>query len=105
MTKAFPLRVALAAWLLAAAPLAFAQQPAKAPATPHALPTEAREWKNDFDAIVERRHVRVLVPYNRTLYFNDKGATDRRRLRPLRAVHQQKYAKQLGKRPITVYMA
>jgi membrane-bound lytic murein transglycosylase MltF len=108
MTKAFPLRVALAAWLLAAAPLAFAQQPAKAPAAPRALPTEAREWKGDFDAMVERRHIRVLVPYSRTLYFNDKGrergiAADY--VRDFEQYINKKYAKQLGKRPITVYMA
>jgi membrane-bound lytic murein transglycosylase MltF len=28
----------------------------------------------DFDAMLERRVVRVLVPYSRTLYFNDRGA-------------------------------
>ena len=28
----------------------------------------------DLDALLERREVRVLVPYSRTLYFNDRGA-------------------------------
>ena len=28
----------------------------------------------DLDALLERREIRVLVPYSRTLYFNDKGA-------------------------------
>ncbi len=54
--------------------------------------------------MVERRAIRVLVPYSRTLYFNDKG-----RVRGItadfvsdfeRAINQ-KYRKQLGKRPIT----
>ena len=27
----------------------------------------------DLDALLERREIRVLVPYSRTLYFNDKG--------------------------------
>jgi len=31
-------------------------------------------WQGDFDGMLERRTVRVLVPYSRTLYFNDKGA-------------------------------
>ena len=31
-------------------------------------------WLGDFDGMLERRLVRVLVPYSRTLYFNDKGA-------------------------------
>jgi membrane-bound lytic murein transglycosylase MltF len=102
------LRAALAAWLLAAVPVAFAQVPAKAPAAKlRGLPTEAKVWKGDFDAMVERRHVRVLVPYSRTLYFNDKG---RERgitadyVRDFEQYINKKYAKQLGKRPITVYI-
>jgi membrane-bound lytic murein transglycosylase MltF len=39
-----------------------------------ALDAELRPWKGDFDGILERRVIRVLVPYSRTLYFNDKGA-------------------------------
>src|SRR5574337_1853791 len=41
---------------------------------PRALPTQlGGEWKGDFDGMLERRMIRVLVPYSRTLYFNDKG--------------------------------
>jgi membrane-bound lytic murein transglycosylase MltF len=94
--------------VLAAAPLAFAQAPVKAPAAkPRALPTEAKVWKGDFDAMVERRHIRVLVPYSRTLYFNDKG---RERgitadyVRDFEQYLNKKYAKQLAKRPITLYV-
>ena len=103
-----PLRcAALGAVLLAAAALAQAQQPAKAPATPRALPTEVKAWKGDFDGMVGRRHIRVLVPYSRTLYYNDKG---RERgitadlVRDFEQYINKKYAKDLGKRPITVYM-
>jgi membrane-bound lytic murein transglycosylase MltF len=39
-----------------------------------ALEPELRHWTGDFDGMLERRTVRVLVPYSRTLYFNDKGA-------------------------------
>src|SRR5262245_22810806 len=94
---------ALGALLLAFLP-AFGQQPA---GKPRALPTEAREWKGDFDGMIEHRHVRVLVPYSRTLYFNDKG---RERgitadfVRDFERYINKKYAKQLGKRPITVYI-
>src|SRR3954470_3795870 len=28
----------------------------------------------DLDTLLERREIRVLVPYSRTLYFNDRGA-------------------------------
>ena len=32
-----------------------------------------KPWRGDFDAMLERRMIRVLVPFNRTLYFNDRG--------------------------------
>jgi len=38
------------------------------------LEPELRTWSGDFDGMLERRLVRVVVPYSRTLYFNDKGA-------------------------------
>lgn len=30
-------------------------------------------WTGDFNGMLERRMTRVLVPYSRSLYFNDKG--------------------------------
>src|SRR5262247_2093862 len=45
---------------------------AASPAT--TLEYELQPWTGDFDGMLERRTVRVLVPYSRTLYFNDKGA-------------------------------
>ena len=51
----------------------FAAEPPAAPKKPRALPIPSREFSGDFDAMVERRAIRVLVPYSRTLYFNDKG--------------------------------
>jgi membrane-bound lytic murein transglycosylase MltF len=41
---------------------------------PVSLQARTEPWLGDFDGMVERRLVRVLVPYSRTLYFNDKGA-------------------------------
>jgi membrane-bound lytic murein transglycosylase MltF len=38
------------------------------------LESELKPWTGDFDGMLERRTVRVVVPYSRTLYFNDKGA-------------------------------
>jgi membrane-bound lytic murein transglycosylase MltF len=55
--------------------------------------------------MVERRMVRVLVPYSRTLYFNDKG-----RERGLTAELVRDFERYInrklktGKRPITVYL-
>ena len=31
-----------------------------------------KPWKGDFDEMVKRRMIRVLVTYNRILYFTDK---------------------------------
>jgi len=84
---------------------AFATEPPAAPKKPRAIPLVVREFKGDFDAMVEARRIRILVPYSRTLYFNDKG---RERgltadfARDFERYINQKYEKQLGKRPITV---
>ncbi len=76
-------------------------------ATLRALPTEARIWKGDFDGMLERRHIRVLVPNSRTLYYNDKGRERGITAEAARAFEQylnKKYKAQLGKRPITLYL-
>ena len=65
-------------------------------------------WTGDLDGMIAGRSIRVLVPYSRTLYFNDKG---RERgvtvdiFRQFERYINQKYKKELGKRPITVYLA
>jgi len=47
---------------------------AEPPAEPiRQLPVNLTPWKGDFDALLERRMIRVLIPYSRTLYFVDKG--------------------------------
>ncbi len=85
-----------------------ASAPASAPATKlRALPTEARVWKGDFDGMLERRHIRVLVPYSRTLFYNDKGrerGITAENARDFEQYLNKKYKAQLGKRPITVYL-
>jgi membrane-bound lytic murein transglycosylase MltF len=51
--------------------------------------------------------IRVLVPYSRTLYFNDKGrehGVTADNVRDFERYLNKKYAKQLGKRPLTVYI-
>ena len=32
-----------------------------------------KPWTGDFDGLIERRVIRVLSPYSRSLYFNDRG--------------------------------
>ena len=39
-----------------------------------ALEIAIKPWKGDFQQMLDRKHIRVLVPYGRTLYFNDKGS-------------------------------
>jgi membrane-bound lytic murein transglycosylase MltF len=95
---------AVAAMLLAATALAEPTPPAAKPAK-RELTTTVKPWTGDFDGMLERRVIRVLVPYSRSLYFNDKG-TERGltadNVRDFERWVNKKYAKQLGKRPITV---
>jgi membrane-bound lytic murein transglycosylase MltF len=103
--------VALAAFLVLGS--AHAQTPApaaKASGTPRSVAIEkitADKFAGDFDQMLARRRIRVLVPYSRTLYFNDKG-TQRGVTADL--MHEferhlnRKHAKELGKRPITLIM-
>jgi membrane-bound lytic murein transglycosylase MltF len=95
--------------LRAAALLAMFATIASAAAEPaakaRALPTEIKAWKGDFDGMLERRVVRVLVPYNRTFYYNDKGherGITAEFVRDFERYVNRKYAKQLGKRPVTM---
>ncbi len=62
-------------------------------------------WTGDFDKLLARRMIRVLVPYSRSLYFNDRGherglAADL--VREFERYVNQKY--KTGRRPLTVYM-
>jgi len=94
-----------------------AQQPAKAgtpPSTGAAGDAAARHLKiaskpftGDFDGMLERRTIRIYAPYSRSLYFVDKGrerGLGAELVRDFERWVNQKYAKQLGKRPLTVYI-
>ena len=61
----------------------------------------------DFDKMLERRLVRVLVPPSRTLYFNDKGrerGLTAELARDFEEFLNGKYRRKLGNRPITVLL-
>ena len=71
------------------------------------LPIVNKEWKGDFDRMLELRMIRFAVPYSRSLYVNDGG----RELglaaglaRDFERYLNRKYRKQLGKRPLTVHL-
>jgi membrane-bound lytic murein transglycosylase MltF len=92
-----------------------AQQAAKAGTTPPRAAADATRHLNiaskpftgDFDKMLERRTIRVYSPYSRSLYFIDKGrerGLGAELVRDFERWVNQKYAKQLGKRPLTVYI-
>ena len=79
--------------------------PAQEAPKPRALELRAAPAKVDFDGMIDRRRIRVRSPYSRTFFFNDKGqqrgfAADF--VRDFERWVNKKYAKQLGKRPLTV---
>jgi membrane-bound lytic murein transglycosylase MltF len=100
----------LTAGLLATA-FPLAQTPAPTPtkpAAPRRLAIANKPWFGDFDRLLERRMVRVYAPYSRSLYFNDKGRERGLAVELVRDFERYlnvKYAEQLGKRPLTVYIA
>ena len=48
--------------------------PAKKPKPPAtALDVRPVPWRGDFDQMLERRVIRVVVPYSRSLFYNDRG--------------------------------
>ena len=83
-----------------------------APATPPPPEPTVRQlslgnkpWFGDFDKLLERRMIRVLVPYSRTLYYTDKGRERGLTAELVRDFEQylnRKYRS--GKRPVTVYL-
>ena len=86
---------------------AVAVPPNAAGKEPRRLTFENKTWAGDFDRMLERRMIRVLVPYSRTLYYNDKGqerGITAELIRDFERYLNAKHARQLGKRPITIYM-
>ena len=87
-----------------------AEPPAKAVAGSEAtrqLTVANKPWTGDFDQMLERRMIRVYAPYSRSLYYIDKGrerGIAAELVRDFERWVNQKYAKQLGKRPLTVYI-
>lgn len=71
------------------------------------LEITTKPWKGDFDGMLERRAVRIYVPYSRSLYFVDKGRERGISAQLIRAFERwlnKKYDKQLDHRPITVFV-
>ena len=96
----------LAAAILCVAPV-WAQEKAAAPAKQRQLSLANEPWTGDFDQMLERRFIRVLAPYSRTLYYVDQGherGITAGVVREFEKYVNRRYAKQLGKRPLTVVL-
>jgi membrane-bound lytic murein transglycosylase MltF len=82
-------------------------QPAPEADRPHQLSLENVPWTGDLDAMLKRGVIRVLVPYSRTLFFNDRGQERGITADVVRELERQlnlKYRKKLGNRPLTVVL-
>jgi membrane-bound lytic murein transglycosylase MltF len=78
---------------------------AKPTTKPRGLAINNQPRTGDLDAMLKRKMVRVLVPYGRTLYFNDKGqekGITAETVRDFERYLNRKYVK--DKRPVTVYL-
>jgi membrane-bound lytic murein transglycosylase MltF len=93
--------------LVLAAFCAGSAQATAVPEKPRQLTFDNKPWTGDFDAMVERRMIRVLVPYSRTLYYNDKGherGITVELVRDFERYLNKKHAGNLRKRPLTVHV-
>ena len=88
-----------------ALPSMSAAQPAGNTSTPDAT---SKPWSGDFDGMLERRNVRMLAPYSRTLYYIEKGKAHGLTadlVRDFETYLNKKHAKALGGRPIKVSLS
>ena len=77
------------------------------PSKPRQLEIPNRVWTGDFDQMLERRMIRVYAPFSRSLNFTDKGRERGIAVELVRDWERYlniKYAKALGKRPLTIYV-
>jgi membrane-bound lytic murein transglycosylase MltF len=84
---------------------AVAAQEDSPPKVPRQLSIVNKPWTGDLEQLIARRMIRVLVPYSRTLYFNDKGrerGLTADAVREFEAYLNKNY--RTGNRPVTVYL-
>ena len=95
--------ILVTAALVAAVSIVQAAETRRGPRISDALKTRV----GDFDTMLERRSLRILVPPGRTLYFNDKGrerGLTAELARDFEEYLNLKYRRKLGNRPITVFL-
>lgn len=101
----FVVKFLLLGVLALAFPSVFALPASNAPSIARQLSLDNQPWFGDFDQMLDRTMIRVLVPYSRTFYFHDKGharGLTADLVRDFERHINKKYAKQLHKRPVTV---
>jgi membrane-bound lytic murein transglycosylase MltF len=59
--------------MLLGTPLLLATASSSAAPPPIGLRTDLGTWTDDFDGLMKRRVIRILAPYSRTLFFEDRG--------------------------------
>jgi membrane-bound lytic murein transglycosylase MltF len=104
--------VAMVAVALAlASPAVAAQAGAAAAPEPKAqarrIEVARRAFTGDFDGMLERRAIRVLVPYSRSLFYMDRGrerGLTAELAREFERYVNRRFARQLGKRPLTLVL-
>ena len=81
------------------------------PAPSHAAPpntehitieTQRIVWKGDLDSMIKRRIVRVLLPYNKTLYFLDKDGQQRGLIYDMMTAFEQELNQQIATKNLKV---
>ncbi len=96
----------VAAGVIALASVSAAKPASDATSTAGGPPViDSKPWTGDFDGMLERRHIRMLVPYSRTLFFVEKGQAHGLTAdlaRDFETYLNQKHAKQLGGRRLTI---
>jgi membrane-bound lytic murein transglycosylase MltF len=112
MTRLVCLPVALIAAITCQLVLAQAPQGGASATTgmakPRQLTINNKTWTGDFDKMLERRMIRAYAPFSRSLYFNDSGRERGIAVELVRDWERYlniKYAKQLARRPLTIYIA
>jgi membrane-bound lytic murein transglycosylase MltF len=98
--------VLVAASAVALASMSAAQPASKTASKASSPPViDSKPWTGDFDGMVERRNIRMLAPYSRSLFFLEKGQAHGLTAdlaRDFETYLNQKHAKALGGRRITV---
>lgn len=60
-------------------------------------------WKGDLDGMIKRRIVRVLIPYNKTLYFLDKGGQQRGLMFDMMTAFEQDLNKEVSNKHLKIH--